>query len=60
MPRKQVMVWNSLLREILTVGDWWMGIRGDIYIHTHTHIQLFDANLKFYNSIINPYFLIHF
>lgn len=26
------------------------------YIYTHTHIQLFYANLKFYNSIINPYF----
>lgn len=38
----------------------WGLVDGDkgryIYIHTHTHIQLFDVNLKFYNSIINPYF----
>lgn len=26
------------------------------HIYTHTHIRLFYANLKFYNSIINPCF----
>lgn len=60
MPRKQVMVWNSLLRKILTVVDWWMGRKGERYIYTHTHVQLFYANLKLYNSTINPYFQIMF
>lgn len=32
----------------------------EIYIYTHTHVQLFYANLKLYNSTINPYFQIMF
>lgn len=57
MPRKQVMVWNSLLRKILTVGDWWRGRKGERYIYTHIHMfSYFMLTLSFITVQLIPIF----